>query len=180
MLYYGEYPMWATTVRESKKIEKQYRKNKLSKTGRIYTVDLWATRYRKIDLGFKEKQYEEYEYEDKKYIRVCECSGEYETLSSGYRKCDYKVCWIKVEPVLWLVDEENDIIVSKDGIVSGIQLHYRNMTEDLEFDQTLMKWYLDNYLSKELIQNLDIQYSKEEENEINIPTKEKELSEKLL
>ena len=64
--------------------------------------------------------------------------------------------WVKVEPIIWLVDEKSNIALSKKIIFSGIQFSdIKNCNVD--FQNSFIKFFMDNFVSKEIIpSNIDI------------------------
>ena len=57
--------------------------------------------------------------------------------------------WIKVEPIVWLVDEKADIALSKYIIVAGIQFDNKEIYEG-NFEETFIKQFMNTYLAKEI------------------------------
>lgn len=85
--------------------------------------------------------YEEYLINDNKYI--CVPSHKKLINNNGDTVMPYDNNWIRVLPLRWIVDLENDIMVTKDAIVSGIS-----------YDE------IDDYLENEFLNEiLDISYS---------------------
>ena len=67
---------------------------------------------------------EEQMYNGKKYIRfIGNSNSNGEILSNGEFVEIDKPYWILVEPIKWLVDEINDIALSKKIIFSGVQFN---------------------------------------------------------
>ncbi len=149
---FGEYPQWVCSNDLSKLLEKLYEENKLNKTGKVYTTD--SRHYDEYDKGFESQEHIEYEYNGKKYVRVkvnSDFDGNEIIFSNGEKYKDGDFVWISVSPIKWLVDEKNDIAITKNIIVSGIQFNNeRNYTGD-NFDKMNIKKFMDNYLSKEII-----------------------------
>lgn len=138
---YGEYPQEAVPLKMQRKLESEYTKG-MKKTGRSYTFDKTENKNHKDE--FEPIKYEEYEYQDKKYIRV-KANTSYGKdisvlLSNGakYKTDDY--VWIEVTPVKWLIDEETESLISKRCLVSGIRF------PDI-------KEYLNKYMIKDLTQS---------------------------
>ena len=146
---YGEYPQWLVDKQYSNELEKAYNGGNMRKTGKSYTTDSINWHHR--DTRFKAKQHIEYEYKGKKYIRFV--NEQYrdigEFLSDGRAIENGQVYWVNVEPVVWLVDEENNIAISKYLLFSGVQFtSVKNRYTD--FKKTDIKQFMDNYLSKEI------------------------------
>ncbi len=149
---FGEYPQWACSNDLSKLLEKLYEDDKLNKTGKVYTTD--SRHYDEYDKGFESQEHIEYEYNGKKYVRVKINScfyGKKFILSNGEKYKDGDFVWISVSPIKWLVDEKNDIAITKNIIVAGIQFNKENNYTGDNFDEMNIKVFMDKYLSKEII-----------------------------
>ena len=149
---YGEYPQKAASKQLQKTLERLYQSRSLVRTGKKYTRD--KTAYYQSNQEFQEEQQEEYEYNGKKYVRVransCYEVGEF-TLSNGEEYQDGDYVWIEVEPIKWLVDERKNIAVSEKLLFAGVQFkHTRDYKGGKDFDNTDLKWFLDNHFSKEI------------------------------
>ena len=148
---YGEYPQNAADSRMQKILESEYNRG-INKTGRSYTFD--SAEIYDYSTGFKPVTYEEYEYQEKKYIRVKAnfCEDYVHILSNGieYESNDY--VWVEVSPVKWLIDDNTGILVSKKGLVSGIRFLDETTNYKGDFDRTEMKEYLDKYMLRDLTQ----------------------------
>ena len=140
VIEYGEYPQTIVDENFSSNLEMLFHKGHLFSTGKKYTI---------CDFG----EYIEYEYNGKKYIRfiVDEKSAE-KTLSDG-RIINYQdVCWVRVEPISWLVDKKDDIAISRRIIFSGVGFDNCIARTD-DFNKTKIKQFMDNYFSKEIMTN---------------------------
>ena len=149
---YGEYPQYAADSMMQSILELEYNRG-MKKTGRSYTFD--SVKYDDYCTGFKPVTYEEYEYQEKKYIRIranSDFGGNKFKLSNGafYRDDDY--VWVEVSPVKWLIDDRTGILVSKIGLISGIRFLGRNHNYKGDFSRTEMKEYLDRYMIHDLTQ----------------------------
>lgn len=79
------------------------------------------------------KIYKEYEYMGEKFI-VYEYDNDYnQRLSDGRRIKRGDSCLVKVEPVVWLVDEEKDIALSKNILFTGAYELWTIKTEEWKF-----------------------------------------------
>ena len=170
---YGEYPQDAVPYRIQIKLEKEFAKG-MKKTGRIYTFDKGY-----LDNGegeFSPITYDEYEYQDKKYIRAKVHASYYDTIAIQLSNCcNYKngdYVWIEVSPVKWLIDEENKMLISKRGLVSGIRFCDKSTNYE-DFDKTDIKKYLDNYMIKDLFQSEIYTYT-----QFDLMAEKKEVEEK--
>ena len=164
---FGEYPQNAANSRMQNILESEYNRG-MNKTGRSYTFD--SVKYNDYDTGFKPVTYEEYKYQGKKYIRIkanSDFGGGKFMLSTGacYRNGDY--VWVEVSPVKWLIDDENNQLISKKGLVSGIRFLDKRTNYKGDFDRTEMKEYLDKYMVKDLFQSVDFEYLQDMEYSID-------------
>ena len=167
---YGEYPQTIVDENYSRELEIAYNHGSLRTTGKNYTTDSYH--YLQIGPSFSARTHTEYEYNGSKYIRFVgdsNCDGK--ILSNGIKVEIDKPYWVKVEPVVWLVDEKEDIALSKKIIASGVQFNKRSDYQG-DFSKTDIKWFMDTYLSNDLINglNIDLSLAKEiEENKILNP-----------
>ena len=105
------------------------------------------------------KQYKVYEYKNNKYIYIeCFCWGTDTTLSD-FSCYDYgDKIWIKVEPVVWLIDEENQRLISKYGLLAGIPFDTYNKKYEGDFEATNIYQFMNEILLKDILHS----YMKEE------------------
>ncbi len=100
---YGYYPQNAVQRNMQLQLEKLFQYSNIIKTGNRYTTDL--------EYGKNEnKEYEEYEYNEKRYVRVKAnffSSTDEVVLSNGERYNNGDFIWVGVSPVKWLVDERS-------------------------------------------------------------------------
>ena len=139
---YGEYPQTVVSEEEAKELNDLYLNKKLNLTGKTYTCNSSDD-----DL---EHYYDEYEYQGEKYIRVNGDTNFGILLSNNSPIVNNSSYWIKVEPVEWLVDKSADIMISKKILFSGVPLS-RNYYYKGSFKKSLLKKYLNNKFSKDII-----------------------------
>lgn len=114
-LLYGFYPQTVADVRTQNILNNWWKRDKLSMTGNIFTIDSSL-----IDR-FCPELLIEYEYNGKKYVRLnskAECVFSRESLSYLENK---NSIWIEVEPVRWLVDEEAQVMISEKLLFAGVR-----------------------------------------------------------
>ncbi len=146
---YGEYPQTIVDENYSRELERAYNNGSLKTTGKNYTTN--SVRYQDTDTSFRARTHTEYEYNGGKYIRFVgdsNCDGE--VLSDGRTIQSGNTYWVRVEPIIWLVDERANIALSKKIIFSGVQFKNRRDYKD-DFDRTDIKQFMDNYFSKEIV-----------------------------
>ena len=123
---HGEYPQCIVSESFSRKLELLYDLNELNCTGKIYTLD--SARKINSNALFMARDFVEYEYEGKKYIRFVTdnsyCNGN--LLSDGRKIYPNYVYWIKVEAIKWIIDLDMNIGLSKNILFSGIQYNNYN------------------------------------------------------
>ena len=143
---YGEYPQKACNKSLQDNLEQSFQNKELEKTGKRYKTILSSD----IDVG----NYDEYIHDGKKYIRVKANLYQlgYTLLSNGVNYKYGDVVWVEVSPIKWLVDERKKIMVAKHILFAGIPFNDRGYYVD--FNSTTLKWYLDNFFSKEIIMSL--------------------------
>jgi len=150
---YGEYPQTIADEDVAKELnglsEVQLKK---METGKKYTFD--GENYDAYDKPFNAKEYAEYQYKGENYIRVeAQPHGE-SFLSNGNKVEKDEICWIKAQPIEWLVDPTG-VWVARQALFSGVQFD-RNNTYGGNFENTDMKHYLDTYFSKEMMANRNV------------------------
>lgn len=157
---YGEYPQKVASKRLQAILNKEYLYGSLKLTGRSYTVD--SRKDNEFSKGFLEQKYDEFEYEGKKYVRVIANTfySEKVTLSNREKYQDGNIVWVEVGPIKWFVDEKENIIVAKYILFAGIQ--FNDKAYDGDFSKTTLKWYLDNFFSKEIIPSKQFDKPKQE------------------
>ena len=164
---YGYYPQKAVSRDMQERLERAFERRSLSRTGKKYTTDS-----RKLEddyLTFSPKQYDEFQLDGKKYVRVeaNSCFGVFGfKLSNGESYKDGDPVWIKVAPVKWLVDEKAKIMLTDKLIFAGVQFNHTKDYYTEDFDKTDIKTFMDKYLSKELEQSRGIIELEEQSEEI--------------
>ena len=154
---YGEYPQYAVNKELQIKLEELYQNGKLTETNKIYTTD--SRKYDEYDKDFLPQDYIEYEFDDKKYVRVKANTYHIDfhpfILSNDEEYVNGNYVWVEVSKVKWLVDEENDIALSKYVLVSGIQFDNREEYTG-DFENTNIYKFLNTYFIKDIQVYIDI------------------------
>ncbi len=142
---YCELPQMVVDLDYSYELESNFNMNLLLQTGKVYTVDF------NVDKNsFIPRSYTEYLYNGEKYIRFIAGLNNLNSELSDGRKVLYQgIYWLKVEPIIWIVDLTSDIAITKKSIISGLQY---NCTKYIHkhFERNDIKKYMDNYLSNEI------------------------------
>ncbi len=157
-ILYGEYPQTIVNENYSLELESAYKNGSLKITGKEYTTD------------FRARTYTEYEYNGSKYIRFVgniNCYGK--ILSDGRTikrgKVSAKAYWVAVEPIKWLVDEKNDVVLSEKIIFAGVQFQNKRDYKG-NFNKTDIKQFMDNHFAKEIVSSKDEIFVDEENNDL--------------
>ena len=154
---YGEYPQALVDKDTAQKLDEAFgtgvfgkvmalfKEKKVKPTGRTYTFD--SILHQDFKDHFQPETCPEYEYKGKKYIRIKPrpTNG----LKSETLPEEKKPCWVEVKPIEWLVDPTGTW-VSKNALISGIQLVVWANGYTGDFQNTFMKKYLDTYFAKEI------------------------------
>ena len=154
---YGYYPQQAVPRDMQERLEQAYRSSSISKTWNSYTTDSVACD--DYYTEFQPQTHQEYEYNGKRYVRI-EANSFIKsrpfTLSNGEQYRNGDSVWVEVEPVKWLVDEREKMMITEKIIFAGVQFNNeRNYTEN--FDRTDIKTFMDRYLSRDLVQSRGIE-----------------------
>lgn len=143
---YGEYPFVIFDWRTSEKLELLFNMDLLEKTGKTYVTD---TSRSNVDSNavFMATEYDEYIFEGNKYIRLetldSYCNVNY--LSDGRNIRSLGIYWLKVKPIVWIMDLKTDFIISKDILLAGLQFNNYNKTNS-SFSESDMYSYLNNIM----------------------------------
>lgn len=153
VMEYGEYPQTIAKPDAAKELDglstDQLEK---IKTGKKYTFD--DEKSDAYDKPFKAKEYDEYQHNGKRYIRIEARPYDSDSvLSNDHRAQRGEKYWIEVQPIEWLKDP-SDVWVARQALFSGVQFD-RNREYDGNFAKTDMKQYLDTYFSKEMLAGVD-------------------------
>ncbi len=104
----------------------------------------------KLSILTEEQVYFEYNGEIYTNIRANSCFDNF-ILSNGEEYKDGDYVWTKVEPIIWLKHPDDDIMISEKEIIAGVRFYKRRNRYNGDFNKTELKWFLDNYLSREII-----------------------------
>ena len=148
---YGEYPQYAPDIDLFNILDNKFSEGKLRKTGKTYTTD--SRRWNAFSERFISIKHEEFEYNDKKYVRVkSNCWNKGILLSNGFivKPSDY--VWVEVSPIVWYVDEKLKMLVSKKIIASGVRFCDREKYNG-DFKNTEVYMFLNKYFAQDIIAN---------------------------
>ncbi len=139
---FGEYPQTVVDKKYSSVLEKAYKLDEMTTTGKKYHADV-----------FCEKIFKEYEYAGNKYIRLVPDSNcNDHVLSDGRKIVPGKPYWVRVEPIVWLLNENDDILLSDKILFSGVPFYPMDCYYG-NFQNTTIKKYMDQIFSKDIMPN---------------------------
>ena len=151
---YGYYPQKAVSKDMQEKLERAFQRRSLTRTGKNYTTD--SREYDAYSEKFSPKQHEEFQLDGKRYVRV-QANTRYGnstfTLSNGENYSVGDNVWVEVQPVKWLVDEREKIMLTDRLIFSGVQFNHTRDYHTRDFDKTDIKTFMDRYLARDLVQS---------------------------
>lgn len=185
----GEYPQKAASKELQEELEIAYNQSFIEKTGKAYTID--SREYYEFNKKFKGQFIEEYLFDNgKKYVRVKAqpyCSNSEFKLSNGEKYKDGNYVWVEVEPIKWLIDEQNDIALAERILFAGVQF-YHEIDYKNDFRTTDVKWFMDTCFSNDIIPcNIKVnfngfmnRYFSKKINSNNIKTKKEINNEELI
>ena len=161
---YGEYPQDIVQEYFSRELERAYSNRTINQTGKRYTTD--SVDVHDGDISFQPREHIEYEYNGKKYIRfVGDSNGYGKELSDG-RFIEFgNPYWVEVKPIKWMVDEKENIALSKKLIFSGLRFNGRVRYKG-DFEKTDIKKFMDKYFSKDIIPSVTREITPEEKKQI--------------
>ena len=114
---FGEFPQYAASLEMQRELEIDYQTGKLKMINKNYTFDSVPTN--QFSSLFTPINYDVYEYEGKKYVRVkvnSSYSGEFK-LSNGQTYKDGDYVWLEVSPITWFMDDKTKKLISKMFII---------------------------------------------------------------
>ena len=131
---YGEYPQTVVDEDYSRELENAYNNGSLITTDKDYV------------------NFSAYVYDGIKYIRFVgdqNCAGE--RLSDDREIRVGTAYWVRVEPIIWMIDEIKNVALAKKILFSGVQFNrYNNYNAEGDFNKTNIKMFMDNYFSREI------------------------------
>ena len=150
---FGEYPQYIVNDKNlERELERLWNNGdtlpELKFTDKAYSFD--GTDLTETEFGFNLEQYLEVLYKGNKYVRfTVGDNGNVSILSNEKTYYKNDVCWLKVEPIKWLVDRSSDLAISKNLLFSSVQ--YCNDISDIGFLSSDIKNYMDTYFCKEIL-----------------------------
>ena len=135
---YGEFPSSVVDEKLEEELEKLYQNNKLKPTDKKYTSAFY----------YIKGAYQEYLYKNNKYVRVSEVSIYHSSeFKNGRCGRSGETYWVKVEPIKWIIDEKEDLAISKYILTSMV---FKDDNKYLCYENSDVKEYLEKYFIKEI------------------------------
>ena len=142
IIEYGEYPQDIADNDKQILLEKMFNNNLLNRTGRTFSRDIGNP-----SKGMYCIEDDEYEYDGNKYIRV-ENLNIGSTLSNG-QNANASHYWIKVQPVKWVVDVNDDKVWSDKILIGGVAY---NGSITACYENTYISSFMDHYFTRDINQ----------------------------
>lgn len=142
-IYFGEYPQLYVESALGSELDLVYSRESMNSTGRGYTTFLVSDKYKQIN--FTEKCSFEYEYKGNKYVRLI---GYF--IHSGCEMHWGDIYWVKVLPISWLVDEEEDLVIAEYSLLSGLPFNECRYY-DGDFNNVYLKRFMNDIFAKDII-----------------------------
>ncbi len=157
---FGEYPKTIIRDKESQKLEHEYSNFNYTRTGNVYTTnDIYASKKQVYD--FLPKEHNEYIVDGEKYIRiVANPIDDLEWFPIYYKPKRGKINWIKVEPITWVVDKRNQIVFTKEIILSGMCPRNTVIIDNTLYIKNTVQHFLNNSFKEEMLYSYNLAKSK--------------------
>lgn len=168
----GMFPISSLSKELEKELEAKLTLNLLEEIDYITTDCTKNDEYHTKFYGEKQKVYRDIET-NKLYTKVkINASTDRVSLSNNqiYKNEDY--IWLAYDLVEFVVDEERDKAITRNGIMSGIQ--FNNKCNYNNFENTDLYYYLNNYLIRDMF---SVYLKLMDENSINNPSSQIKLLE---
>lgn len=147
---FGEFPQTAVSDNLSTNLEKQLAQGNINLTGEKFTFN--SHDELKEGKDFQPRVFREYSYNGESYIRfISDSASSGEKLNDGRQIKLGKPYWIKVEPIIWLLDEKKGIAISEKILFAGIKYanEYMPRKDVKVFLKTNIYDYIKNCFEKE-------------------------------
>ena len=134
---YGYYPQKFVSADLNMELSAAYHQGKLKQTGNEYT-----------DPFDCDRKFKEYNLNEHRYLYY-----------DGYERDG----WIEVQPIKWLVDEKNKLMVTEKLLFDCV--FKESGIYEGDFENTTIKKFIDNVFAKEIFQEVTLTKTKPEENQ---------------
>ena len=155
---YGRYPQNAVNKELNEELENLYNLVQLVKTENDYTIHvITENRMNEFVMNF-----DSYSYKGEEYIRIdyfYDNVGKNISNNSKFYAKPNNIYWIKVEPIVWLIDEPANIALTKKALFSGVKFD-QNIIYNGNFEKTDIKQFIDEDFSREIVQDYIVEDNK--------------------
>lgn len=165
---YGFYPQDLASQENQKILEKKYKEGQLQEVkNEHYTtnsINSFQETKKEEDIFIPEEN-KVYIYNGEKYVRISTKNASQDMAIYGEKAIPYSngmryysrkdvYVWVKVEPVKWIVDEENKEMIAEKVLVSGIYYDYDKPSRNRFniFEDTYLYKFMNEILALELEQ----------------------------
>ncbi len=145
---FGEYPSTIVDDNDNDSLIALYYTNKIPLTGKGYRIANPIVGYGQTNV----KTYPEFDYKGEKIIEITSSTIETDDLlTNGNNVRPGYPYFLKVEPIVWLVDEEADLAIAKNIVFSGVSFNAMSGYYSLEeFDESFMKRFLNDFFAEDI------------------------------
>ncbi len=142
---YGEYPKTVVDCDLDETLERLYQRGNLKETNKSYTSMLKE----------EKEKYQEYFYQNNKYIRVKEANISMDDceFANGRKAIKGETYWLKVEPIEWLIDKNAKIAIAKN-VLTAMPFSYEH---DNDYEKSVVKVFLEDYFIKEIKPSINME-----------------------
>ncbi len=167
-LEYGYYPQNAAPLEMQKELESKYWSGKLESGKNSYTTGKSNIFQGRI---INMRNHLTYEYRGKSYIRVerrQDSSNENKILSNGQICQEGDSVWVEIQPVKWLVDKKENLMIAEKLLFSGIAFTVKSKKGNLDFETSDIKEFMNNIFAHDLKQPIkQLEETKQQNNNRN-------------
>lgn len=144
----GNYPKDVCDRDIGTKLEMLYRTDNLSVTSKNYLINKEIIQ----KIGFVPTNLIEYSYCGECYVRVISNNLHPNLrLSNDLLSNNGNFYWVKVMPLVWLVDKQEDVMITRDVILSGIP--YRLNKKIYDNEENFLNLFVGNRLIEDILYN---------------------------
>ena len=151
---FGEYPQLIAKGSYAYELEENYRNGNFIKTNQSFTT----MKEIKNSGNYVPVKNQVYSYDGRKVIKYAANNTFYESCHyNGERIIKGNTYWVLVEPIIWIINEKDDIALSYQLLFGGIPYDNVRLYEDTDgFDDSFLKHYIDNYFSREIFPDFNL------------------------
>ena len=145
---FGEYPSTVVDDNDNDSLIASYYANRIPLTGKVYRIANPVVGYGQTYV----KTYPEFDYKGEKIIEITSSTIETDDLlTNGNNVRRGYPYFLKIEPIVWLVDEEADLVISKNIVFAGVKFNAMSGYYSFEeFDKSFMKRFLNEFFVEDI------------------------------